>query len=73
MQIKELKQVRKHIDYLFDVVGTFALLPSLCLAANLDIAGLLKDGPLKKGARLELILSFLNKKPKPRGFFNSQI
>ena len=44
MQTQQSKQNQEPIEHLFDVVGNFVLYPSLQIAANLDIAGLLKDG-----------------------------
>ena len=41
----ELKQIGTHLDHLFDIMGSLVLLPLLRLAANLDIADLLKDKP----------------------------
>lgn len=45
MQTEELKQIGTHLDHLFDIMGGLVLPPLLRLAANLDIADLLKDKP----------------------------
>lgn len=45
MQTDELKLSKQPADRVLDIINSVVIMPSLCVAVNLDIAGLLKNGP----------------------------